>query len=318
MTAQSVAKQTYGSAKPSIRWGLYLYAQLFSVSPAPTGRGAWQGGLYGEKGTGKSTLLANLARDFIDAGIPVIWRGRSERDAFSFVDREATLFFHEADNPTIFETTNTGRMRKVKIEYETYTDVPKLINKQLTKKLNVIYPPSSYNEEYEPSNGFIKRLISKRPSIDIEELLKSSISIFWFEVADYLPVRKDKSFITFIFDEIPEWIRSNEGWLKYHLNKYHADRLNDYRGNNIFHFYTTHDDREVEWEIDQTKIEYAFYFRGARVKPRHKVKQSLVDYVIDGYYWIAHGPFYGLCKIKFPAKPKVYYVYADEKGEIPF
>ncbi len=302
-----------------------IYRQILHSQPAPMGYGGCQGEIYGEKGTGKTILLAKLASDLALRGIPVVWRFRPKRDHLPYIlsllpeDHDVPINFwvYETDEPHFFEQDGLS-LKRVEIEYKNYSRPSELVNRKIKKGLNVVLAPSTSNEDYEPSEKFIDEVMTLNPAIEVDELYKVRSGVFWFEFAWSLVHRKNRKFIAFMFDEMSEWCPANQAGALYHLNGILAMWINDFRGTNIHFFFTAHDSRDIDWRVYASRIEFSFYFRGARVRDKHRVKQENVDMLKNLQYWVAHGYYFGFGVVFPPKTNKILFAFADEKGEIPF
>jgi hypothetical protein len=298
-------------------YALKIIDEIFSAQPYPPGYGGTQGSIYGEKGTGKTTLLGRFAQRFLDLGIPIIWRLRPRGDIFPSIDENFRIFVHEADEPFFFEQRGS-RLARIDLDYETYDDTFKLVNRQIKDGLNVVLDPSPVNSDYQISERFVAYTKYVSPSIKTEEIYNSGPSAFWFEFSYALVNRKNRGFLAFMFDELSEWLPLN---LPHPLSRFvegYIKVLNDFRRANIHHWFTAHDRTDIEWRVERARIEYSVYFRGSRVKDIHYVKQKTIDNLDKLQYWIARGSNYGIGIVTPFEKTKLIYVFADERGDIPF
>jgi hypothetical protein len=249
-------------------------------------------GIYGSKGSGKTTYLLTLAQTICcenpftktEEKETILWRGRSN-DYWNWIPKEnVQLFIHKADfERAIFKDDNLNVMdRKDLPPMEAYTSIRQLYSRLRAGKINVIYEPTTYTVSER-----IKKMIQKR-GITGDELFKSSDVdpvIFWFELMDWLVHNKNPKFVSIIFDEADELFPASPGGARWHLNLWAKDVIKDLRRRRISLFMACHGYQDLDGRI-KPKIQYKVWMKGSVTMPESLVKRQAPMMLEPGTYYI--------------------------------
>jgi len=249
-------------------------------------------GVYGSKGSGKTTYLLTLAQTICcenpftkqEEKETILWRGRSN-DYWNWIPKEnVQLFIHKADfNRAIFKDDVLNVMQKEDLPpMEAYTSIRQLYSRLRAGKINVIYEPTTYTVSER-----IKKMVQKR-GITGDELFKSSEVdpvIFWFEMMDWLVHNKNPKFISIIFDEADELFPASPGGARWHLNLWAKDVIKDLRRRRISLFMACHGYQDLDGRI-KPKIQYKVWMKGSVTMPESLVKRQAPMMLEPGTYYI--------------------------------
>ena len=249
-------------------------------------------GIYGSKGSGKTTYLLTLAQTICcenpftksEEKETILWRGRSN-DYWNWIPKEnVQLFIHKADfERAIFKDDNLKIMeRKDLPPMEAYISIRQLYSRLRAGKINVIYEPTTYTVSER-----IKKMVQKR-GITGDELFKSNEVdpvIFWFELMDWLVHNKNPKFVSIIFDEADELFPSAPAGARWHLNLWAKDVIKDLRRRRISLFMACHGYQDLDGRI-KPKIQYKVWMKGSVTMPESLVKRQAPMMLEPGTYYI--------------------------------
>jgi hypothetical protein len=249
-------------------------------------------GIYGSKGSGKTTFLLTLAQTICcenpftksEEKETILWRGRSN-DYWNWIPKEQVqLFIHKADfNRAVFKDDILNVMPREDLPpMEAYTSIRQLYSRLRAGKINVVYEPTTYTVSER-----IKKMIQKR-GITGDELFKSSEVdpvIFWFELMDWLVHNKNPKFITIIFDEADELFPASPGGARWHLNLWAKDVIKDLRRRRISLIMACHGYQDLDGRI-KPKIQYKIWMKGSVTMPESLVNRRAPMMLEPGVYYI--------------------------------
>jgi len=249
-------------------------------------------GIYGSKGSGKTTYLLTLAQTICcenpftkqEEKETILWRGRSN-DYWNWIPKEnVQLFIHKADfDKAVFKDDLLNVMPRSELPpMEAYTSIRQLYSRLRAGKINVVYEPTTYTVSER-----IKKMIQKR-GITGDELFKSSEVdpvIFWFEMMDWLVHNKNPKFISIIFDEADELFPASPGGARWHLNLWAKDVIKDLRRRRISLFMACHGYQDLDGRI-KPKIQYKVWMKGSVTMPESLVNRRAPMMLEPGVYYI--------------------------------
>jgi len=249
-------------------------------------------GIYGSKGSGKTTFLLTLAQT-INCENPfshneeketILWRGRSN-DYWNWLPKEMVrIFIHKADfDRAVFKNDTLDVIPREELPpMEPYTSIRQLYSRLRIGKVNVVYEPTTYTVSER-----IKKMIQKR-GITGDELFKSNEVdpvIFWFELMDWLVHNKNPQFVSIIFDEADELFPASPGGARWHLNLWAKDVIKDLRRRRISLFMACHGYQDLDGRI-KPKIQYKVWMKGSVTMPESLVNRQAPVMLEPGVYYI--------------------------------
>ncbi|MDD4053015.1 MAG: hypothetical protein PHR28_14100 [candidate division Zixibacteria bacterium] len=278
-------------------------------------------GIFGSKGSGKTTFLLTLA-DKIGCYDPftqdstevefetIIWRGR-DADYWTWLDkRRVTLFIHRDDLDTVefkndlLEKLDDSILPTIK----TYTSIKSLYTSLVKGGINVIYEPRTY--KITPN---IKKMIQKR-GITGDDLFKTDEVdpvIFWFELMYWLVKNKTLDFITIIFDEADELFPTSPAGARWHLNLWAKDVIKDLRKRNITLIIAAHAYTDIDGRI-MPKLQYKIYMKGCVTPSTSLVSRQAPLMLHQGLFYIERDAW-GLARFdKITEQPRVLVMFPDD------
>jgi DNA polymerase III delta prime subunit len=249
-------------------------------------------GIYGSKGSGKTTFLLTLAQTICcenpfthnEEKETVLWRGRSN-DYWNWIPKEQVqIFIHKTDfDRAIFKDDILNTMSKEDLPpMEAYTSIRQLYSRLRAGKINVVYEPTTYS-----ISDRIKKMIQKR-GISGDELFKSNEVdpvIFWFEFMDWLVHNKNPKFISIVFDEADELFPASPGGARWHLNLWAKDVIKDLRRRRISLFMACHGYQDLDGRI-KPKIQYKVWMKGSVTMPESLVNRQAPLMLEPGVFYI--------------------------------
>lgn len=279
-------------------------------------------GIYGSKGSGKTTLMLTLTQimrcvnPFTGEVEPetIYWRGR-RTDYWTWLPKDRTfVFFHKDDiNRVIFKDDLLMEIPKKDlppiIEYDSCED---LYRKTKKKMINVIYEPSTYEITKD-----IREMIRRRGVVsdDIFRNPKIDPVIFWFEFANWLVKNKSLDFISIIFDEADEILPQSPAGPRWHLNLWMKDVIKDFRKRNISMFLACHGYQDIDGRIFP-KIQYKIYMKGCITPSSSLVNRHAPLLLSQGKFYIERDAW-GMAKFKkIKEQPRVLVEFEDEYGDL--
>lgn len=290
-------------------------------------------GIFGSKGSGKTTFLLTLAnkigcynpyvQDSDDVEFEtIIWRGR-DADYWTWFDkRRVTLFIHRDDLETIqfkndlLQTLDANLLPAIK----TYTSIKNLYANLVKGGINVVYEPRNY--KITPN---IKKMVQKR-GITGDDLFKTDEVdpvIFWFEFMYWLVKNKSLDFMTIIFDEADELFPTSPAGARWHLNLWAKDVIKDLRKRNITLIIATHAYTDIDGRI-MPKLQYKIYMKGSVTPNTSLVSRQAPLMLQQGIFYIERDAW-GLARFdKIQEQPRVLVMFGnddnggdDEPDEVP-
>ena len=278
-------------------------------------------GIFGSKGSGKTTFLLTLAnkigcynpyvQDSVDVEFEtVLWRGR-DTDYWTWFDkRRVTLFIHRDDLETIqfkndlLQTLDPDILPTIK----TYTSIKSLYTSLVKGGINVIYEPRNYKITHN-----IKKMVQKR-GITGDDLFKTDEVdpvIFWFELMYWLVKNKTLDFITIIFDEADELFPTSPAGARWHLNLWAKDVIKDLRKRNITLIIAAHAYTDIDGRI-MPKLQYKIYMKGSVTPSTSLVSRQAPLMLQQGIFYIERDAW-GLARFdKIQEQPRVLVMFEND------
>jgi len=262
-------------------------------------------GIYGSKGSGKTTFLLTLAQNItcIDPvsgkleAETIVWRGRSN-DYWNWIPKEkVVLFVHKKDYDRVLFKDDILNIipRKDLPLIEPYVSIKQLNTRLRAGKINVVYEPT----QYQIPERIIK-IIQKRGGSDVKITKKADPVIFWFEFMDWMVHNKNPKFMTVIFDEADELFMASPSSERWHLNLWAKDVIKDLRRRRISLFLACHGYTDLDGRI-KSKIQYKVWMRGSVTMPESLVNRLSPLLLEPGVYYIERT---GWGKAHFPKIPE--------------
>lgn len=297
----------------NIHKGDEIFWQAITHDDGVEARGGITGEFTGEMGSGKSTMLIQVAESVSHAppGMDrraatlagklmqetVIWRGRGldhwnvmipERFEKSFpnsIPKSLRVFIHVDSSFRFFEKydENMCYLNDVDIvKYEWPSDIYRQI---ITGGINVIYEPPHYELSSEMVNELLADQLKELFPISECPTKPAPAPVWWFEFIRYLIDNKDQyEYFTIILDEAHEVIPgSSRGDLWHLIDKFASKTVIEMRKKNISFFPATHRLNLIDYRVNQ-RMNFFFWFPGSVPPPGYsRVKKVVVQNLQDGY-----------------------------------
>ena len=272
--------------------------------------------LIGDKGSGKTTGLLNLAegvryKDEEGGGWrreTVIWRARSI-DYWTRVDPgRRTVWVCAADDGRIRWSADGVRELLPPVRF--YTTVQDLIDQiqERPGKIHVVYSPNGiydFDPRFQDEMGMGRKDIIKavyKRELDIE-------SIFWYEMMFVLTRHTSRRFFcSLIMDELQRLLPPSTRGLRYHIQAFMAlEILPDFRKQNKSLFAAGHATSNMDYRL-YPLIQVYGYMRGGKVKKGSSVRNNALALQEPGIVMWDAGLF---GRMKFRAYPNLPLVICD-------
>lgn len=239
--------------------------------------------LLGDKGSGKTTGLVNLAAGVMCRGDSdsdwqaetVIWRARSI-DYWTRIDPGRRVVWLHEDDPDRIRFAADG-VRPINPPYLTYSTTADLLKKIQERRgvVHVVYAPGGV---YDVDERFQDELAMERKEI-LRALLKRHIDIealFWYELFYVLTRHTSREFFcSCILDELQRLLPPSTRGLRYHIQALIAlEILPDFRKQNKSLFAAAHSTQNLDYRI-YPLIQVYGYMRGAQPRKGSQVKVGM-------------------------------------------
>lgn len=267
--------------------------------------GGFYGVLTGTPGSGKTTLMQQLAGDlrFWDAKTgkyfphTVIWRGRPldywtrwHPGVVTHDGYERALRIHISPSEIIKFRWENGQEYPADIGRNVYyyTSMEELYKNLAVSGFNIVYEPSNYS--FGP--GIIS-LLEKKAIKKLKDLHKQEApQLFWYELLYFLYYRRKKLHPIAVFmDEADEVFPHSASGVHYHLLDHFRQSLRDLRKNNMSMFLSVHSWDDLYYAV-RNKTQVRFWMpgavlpkRGTAVKSEGPIRMPKGWAYIDSTFW---------------------------------
>lgn len=236
--------------------------------------------LIGDKGSGKTTGLVNLAAGVMCRGDEdpewreetVIWRARSI-DYWTRIDPGRRVVWLHKDDIDRIRFAADG-VRPIYPPYRMYVSTADLLKQiqEMPGLVHVVYSPGGV---YDVDERFQDELAMEKKEI-LRALLKRHIDIealFWYELFFILTRHTSREFFcSVILDELQRLLPPSTRGLRYHIQALIAlEILPDFRKQNKSLFGAAHSTQNLDYRI-YPLIQVYGYMRGAQVRKGSQVK----------------------------------------------
>ena len=305
---------TSGGVKQSYIQGAKITDEIIHHVP---NSGGVTVGIYGSKGSGKTTFLLTLAQT-ITCEDPVthkheketiVWRGRSN-DYWNWIPKEKVhIFIHKADFDKCIVKDDILRTipREELPPMEPYVSIRHLNSRLRAGKINVVYEPTTYQL---PER--IKKLVQKRGGDDIK-INQVDPVIFWFEFMDWMVHNKNPKFMSIIFDEADELFPQSPGGIRWHLNLWAKDVIKDLRRRRLSLFMACHGYQDLDGRL-KPKIQYKIWMKGSVTMPESLIRRQAPLLLDPGVYYIERAGW-GKASFSKIDERTIVLVYTDGRDE---
>jgi len=245
--------------------------------------------VVGERGSGKSTFLLQLAQfsryirkfnkaqyvSYLGRKNPPAWLPKPHPETVVFrgtkysnwanlipenwddkypFPKPVHLYLHENDDIT-FYYDDEGTKIKIPnlpeiIEYDTAEDLNNLI-KKYPGHIHVVYEPQKFYLDVEFVERFRARNLETLKFKERKKIEKMPVapSIFWFVYFEIMLSNRPAPYITFVFDEAHQLIGNAKGE-KWHLNEwFKMNAIIDARRSNVTIFFATQQLRQIDYRL---------------------------------------------------------------------
>lgn len=312
MGARQVQKTKVNKSLRNIRKADQIFWEAITHDDGVEARGGIAAEFTGEMGSGKSTMLVQVAESvkhappgkdrragtFNNQLLPetVIWRGRGldhwnvmipERFEESFPNsnpKPLRVFVHYESEFRFFEKYSEKRFYLDSVDVILYAEPRDIYDNIVTGGINVVYEPAHYELPPEMVNELLADQL--KPLFPVSECPSKPAPspIWWFEFIRFLIENKDRyEFFTIMLDEAHEVIpASSKGELWHLINKFGSQTVIEMRKKNISFFPASHRLNLIDYRVNQ-RMNYFFWFPGSMPPTGYsRVKKCIVQNLHDG------------------------------------
>ena len=243
----------------------------------------------------------------------VIWRGRKYdywnsliasnwKNSFPMTPilRPVCVHVHKDDESKIEFYEFSDKNREIEFDgtelsFLTYSDSKDLCSHFVKGGINVVYEPTQYYLKTDVVVAIIKKSLEdlrlarlKRQGKGKKDALPMDTSgiqapspIFWYELLEVVQeVKQRGEYFSFFIDEASQVIEMNPSGELFHLGKWFADSMLDFRRNNISLFLGAQDVKDLDWRVTD-KIKYYFWLPGSHIYDRVSQLDQPITSIID-------------------------------------
>ncbi|MHC1599941.1 MAG: hypothetical protein ACXQS5_03860 [Candidatus Methanospirareceae archaeon] len=242
--------------------------------------------ITGIQGSGKTSLMLQIAQKLAMQGELVIWRGRQREQVHKLKNwmEKTVWWFPKSSEPRIWKVTDSRSYDITsQLDVKYYSSLKSLYQGLEVFKINIVFPAHGWK----PSSELLKDIFEKKR----KKIMVKRETTFWVDVIYYLTqIRKSRQFVAIFLDEADDVIPSGVSDQMWWLLEYAKDLIKDARKSYTSVYFAVHNLHDIDYRIVK-KCTHYIYLRGARLYRNSLVDQKKVALLGKGEAIIEHGSF---------------------------
>ncbi len=237
--------------------------------------------VYGEQGSGKTTILETIAWavKLLYPEEIVMWRGQKSCMWADFLATDLPVRVIYSGPEPIFVDAWTGRPAKLDIELVGPISPSEMLDACDSDYVNVIY------------------IYTEGPKGPIDFATK------WLDLLRALE-EQPHGWVSLLFDEVEDLAPANPKGTLWSLVEEIAQTVKEFRKNWVSFYAATQNYFDVDYRL-RGKMQFRMYLKGAVAPPRSRVWQRAIDSLSLGEGWLEGGKYEFFVFAEFPHGPEL-------------